>query len=500
PSPPLPTPPYPSLIPPHPPPSLPTPPDASPFLPTPPPTTPGREHRPDSLRAHSRVCGPIPGARGAACSHRGATRAGSVKAQERPQQAICKAAGYEQLLRRLNAGWAAASFETYEKGQRSDLFFISTTSACARSLESIQQCACHEVFDGKSSTRAGSLFHVSDQSPSLPLSFLYQPGPAAHDRGRSPLAHDRGGYEGHCVQGSSTHTCVFPILSLFFPSNFTHQAWLHMTEGAVRAIAHRAALIPSSFTSCSPTALLLPLCNHLPTQARLHMTEGAVKAIARKAAAHILARFLLVMFSPLPSSTPLTQARLHMTEGAVRAIARRAAALTPAFSPCSPAAARNTGARGLRSCMLPSSLFIPLYPPTNQAHLHMTEGAVRAIARRAAARNTGARGLRSLLEGLLTEAMYEVPSSLVEAVVLDEASVGHEGEEGEEGVPGCGAHILQGEGAWERWLQENEGGGEKAGGKGEEGQGGGSKGGSSGGGGSDEESDAAPALATATAA
>ncbi|CAI7816600.1 unnamed protein product, partial [Closterium sp. NIES-53] len=170
----------------------------------------------------------------------------------------------------------------------------------------------------------------------------------------------------------------------------------------------------------------------------------------------------------------------------------------------------------------------------NNAHLHMTEGAVRAIARRAAARNTGARGLRSLLEGLLTEAMYErrmrprrenlvanvsfiialiprpsitpcphphqVPSSLVEAVVLDEASVGHEGEEGEEGVPGCGAHILQGEGAWERWLQENEGGGEKAGGKGEEGQGGGSKGGSSGGGGSDEESDAAPALATATAA
>ncbi|CAI5529054.1 unnamed protein product [Closterium sp. Naga37s-1] len=136
----------------------------------------------------------------------------------------------------------------------------------------------------------------------------------------------------------------------------------------------------------------------------------------------------------------------------------------------------------------------------NNAHLHMTEGAVRAIARKAAARNTGARGLRSLLEGLLTEAMYEVPSSLVEAVVLDEASVGHEGEEGEEGVPGCGAHILQGEGAWERWLQENEGGGEKAGGKGEEVQGGGSKGGSSGGGGSDEESDAAPALATATAA
>ncbi|CAI5951607.1 unnamed protein product [Closterium sp. NIES-65] len=222
----------------------------------------------------------------------------------------------------------------------------------------------------------------------------------------------------------------------------------------------------------------------------------------------------------------------------------------------------------------------------NNARLHMTEGAVRAIARRAAARNTGARGLRSLLEGLLTEAMYEVPSNLVEAVVLDEASMGHEGEEGEEGKPvpsslvkavvldkasvghegeeggdgvtctlpssihpsypcsskpdlpvpaipaiptrspalwwkqwcwtrhrwgtrgrrartgyrGCGAHILQGEGSWERWLQDNEGGGEKAGGKGEEGQGGGSKGGSSGGGGSDEESDAAPALATATAA
>ncbi|CAI6007451.1 unnamed protein product [Closterium sp. NIES-65] len=73
----------------------------------------------------------------------------------------------------------------------------------------------------------------------------------------------------------------------------------------------------------------------------------------------------------------------------------------------------------------------------NNARLHMTEGAVRAIARRAAARNTGARGLRSLLEGLLTEAMYEVPSNLVEAVVLDEASMGHEGEEGEEGKPVC---------------------------------------------------------------
>ncbi|CAI5951586.1 unnamed protein product [Closterium sp. NIES-65] len=82
----------------------------------------------------------------------------------------------------------------------------------------------------------------------------------------------------------------------------------------------------------------------------------------------------------------------------------------------------------------------------NNARLHMTEGAVRAIARRAAARNTGARGLRSLLEGLLTEAMYEVwrtaeamyevPSNLVEAVVLDEASVGHEGEEGGRGQAG----------------------------------------------------------------
>ncbi|CAI6009965.1 unnamed protein product, partial [Closterium sp. NIES-65] len=39
------------------------------------------------------------------------------------------------------------------------------------------------------------------------------------------------------------------------------------------------------------------------------------------------------------------------------------------------------------------------------------------------------------LHALTEEQLVQVPSNLVEAVVLDEASVGHEGEEGEEGKP-----------------------------------------------------------------
>ncbi len=40
--------------------------------------------------------------------------------------------------------------------------------------------------------------------------------------------------------------------------------------------------------------------------------------------------------------------------------------------------------------------------------LHVSEAALRAIARQAMARQTGARGLRSILENLLQEAMFEV--------------------------------------------------------------------------------------------
>jgi ATP-dependent Clp protease ATP-binding subunit ClpX len=42
--------------------------------------------------------------------------------------------------------------------------------------------------------------------------------------------------------------------------------------------------------------------------------------------------------------------------------------------------------------------------------LKFTEGALRAIAREALHRKTGARGLRSILEEVMLETMYELPS------------------------------------------------------------------------------------------
>ncbi|KAF8063025.1 CLPX1 [Scenedesmus sp. PABB004] len=45
----------------------------------------------------------------------------------------------------------------------------------------------------------------------------------------------------------------------------------------------------------------------------------------------------------------------------------------------------------------------------NQASFGITQGALRAVARRALDRGTGTRSLRSIMEGLLTEAMFDVP-------------------------------------------------------------------------------------------
>ncbi|MDI7251711.1 MAG: ATP-dependent Clp protease ATP-binding subunit ClpX, partial [Actinomycetota bacterium] len=42
--------------------------------------------------------------------------------------------------------------------------------------------------------------------------------------------------------------------------------------------------------------------------------------------------------------------------------------------------------------------------------LRFTEGALRAVARKAMQRNTGARGLRAILEECLLDVMYELPS------------------------------------------------------------------------------------------
>jgi ATP-dependent Clp protease ATP-binding subunit ClpX len=58
------------------------------------------------------------------------------------------------------------------------------------------------------------------------------------------------------------------------------------------------------------------------------------------------------------------------------------------------------------------------------ARLTFTEDALRAIAKRAIARKTGARGLRSILEDILLDTMFDLPSlSNVEEVVVNEEAV-----------------------------------------------------------------------------
>ncbi|HAL66449.1 MAG TPA: ATP-dependent Clp protease ATP-binding subunit ClpX, partial [Pseudomonas sp.] len=50
--------------------------------------------------------------------------------------------------------------------------------------------------------------------------------------------------------------------------------------------------------------------------------------------------------------------------------------------------------------------------------------ALKAVARKALERKTGARGLRSILEGVLLDTMYEIPSAKeVSKVVIDESVI-----------------------------------------------------------------------------
>ena len=59
-----------------------------------------------------------------------------------------------------------------------------------------------------------------------------------------------------------------------------------------------------------------------------------------------------------------------------------------------------------------------------ECQLEFRDDALKAIARRAMERKTGARGLRTILEGILLDVMYEIPSlENVEKVVVDEAVV-----------------------------------------------------------------------------
>ncbi|MCL7462615.1 ATP-dependent Clp protease ATP-binding subunit ClpX [Pseudomonas sp. NW5] len=56
--------------------------------------------------------------------------------------------------------------------------------------------------------------------------------------------------------------------------------------------------------------------------------------------------------------------------------------------------------------------------------LEFRADALRAVARKALERKTGARGLRSILEGILLDTMYEIPSSdHVQKVVIDESVI-----------------------------------------------------------------------------
>ncbi|MBU3630278.1 ATP-dependent Clp protease ATP-binding subunit ClpX [Polynucleobacter sp. AP-Melu-500A-A1] len=63
------------------------------------------------------------------------------------------------------------------------------------------------------------------------------------------------------------------------------------------------------------------------------------------------------------------------------------------------------------------------------AELEVRQPALAAIAKRAIARKTGARGLRSILEGSLTDVMYDLPSlKNVQKVVIDESSIADGGK------------------------------------------------------------------------
>ena len=61
--------------------------------------------------------------------------------------------------------------------------------------------------------------------------------------------------------------------------------------------------------------------------------------------------------------------------------------------------------------------------------LEVREPALRAIARKALARKTGARGLRSILEQVLLDVMYDLPSlSNLSRVVVDESTIANDGK------------------------------------------------------------------------
>ena len=59
--------------------------------------------------------------------------------------------------------------------------------------------------------------------------------------------------------------------------------------------------------------------------------------------------------------------------------------------------------------MLSSGSIRKLFDMEN-VHLRFTEGALTAIAREALKRKSGARGLRAIMENIMLEVMYDIPS------------------------------------------------------------------------------------------
>lgn len=55
--------------------------------------------------------------------------------------------------------------------------------------------------------------------------------------------------------------------------------------------------------------------------------------------------------------------------------------------------------------------------------LHFTDGAIREIAKQAIKKGTGARGLRSVVEGFMTDVMFDLPEHAGEEVIVDEKVV-----------------------------------------------------------------------------
>ncbi|CAF1025321.1 unnamed protein product [Adineta ricciae] len=74
----------------------------------------------------------------------------------------------------------------------------------------------------------------------------------------------------------------------------------------------------------------------------------------------------------------------------------------------------------------PRNAYVPQYQTLFQmdkVQLDFTDGALRAIAKKALQRKTGARGLRSILERILLEPMFDIPESDVVGVRVDEEAV-----------------------------------------------------------------------------